>query len=94
MNGSTEKTYGVFWPLASLALALLIVLVWQFILIRQQGQILTLQMAQRNSQVQGAQNVQTDLERLVRDLLALAKTNEKAQALVIRENPAPAAGKP
>jgi cell division protein FtsB len=73
-----------FWPISLLALSLICILVWQLVLGVQAKQNLQTQVAapQRKQALEQAKKVQTDLEKLVNDLLELAPSDKDAQTIV------------
>lgn len=77
-----EKRYSGFWPLAIVAATLVVILTWQIVLVSRQGEVLRSQLDQRKALVDQSQSTQKSLEKLVRDLLTLAKTDDAAKALV------------
>jgi uncharacterized protein YpmS len=81
-----EKRFSGFWPLVTVSLALVIILIWQFTLIRSQGQSLAQQLEARKTLVDQSRATQTTLEKMVNDLLELAKKDEQAKAIVTKYN--------
>jgi uncharacterized protein YpmS len=77
-----EKHYSGFWPLLTLNLAFLIILVWQLVLIGAEKKNLQAQLEGRKTLVEQSKNAQSDLEKLVRDLLELSQKDPQAKAIV------------
>jgi cell division protein FtsB len=98
MNDHSSSS-NAFWPVTLLAISLIAILIWQLVLGIQAKQNLQAQVAlpQRKQTIDQAKKVQTDLEKLVNDLLEAAKTDKDAQTIVekyqIKRNDNPTAKK-
>lgn len=79
---SPTPRYGGFWPLNLLSFSLLLVLSWQLFMNVQTSAALRNAREQRKNVVQQSQQLQGSLEKLVLDLLELAKTDSEAKAIV------------
>jgi hypothetical protein len=77
-----EKHYSGFWPLLILNLAFLTILIWQLVLISTEKSNLQAQLESRKTLVEQSKNAQSDLEKLVRDLLDLSQKDPQAKAIV------------
>ena len=100
MRSDSSSAFPTFFPIVLLAVSLLILLVWQVVNARSQTGSLKFAKAQlietlkqREPKAQQAMELQNKLRALTLDLLKLAETDPKAQALVKKYNipPAPAA---
>lgn len=81
---SNGSTYHGFWPVLLLALSLLFVFSWEiWVAVDTQRSAQQLQEQQVRA-VDQAKQVQTGLEKLVRGLVELAKTDDAAKALVTK----------
>jgi hypothetical protein len=80
----TAPTYNGFWPVLLISVSLVLIFGWEIwvgILTRQSAQQLQ---EQQLRPVDQATQVQTRLEKLVRALVELAKTDEEANKLVTK----------
>ena len=79
-----SSSSNAFWPVTLLAVSLIAILIWQLVLGVQAKQNLQAQAAlpQRKATIEQAKKVQTDLEKLVTDLLDAAQSDKDAQAIV------------
>lgn len=74
--------FSPFLPILLCAIALLVVLVWQFLQVREQRAALARVEKSREATVRDAQSVQGELQRLAVGLVELSKTDPQAKALV------------
>jgi hypothetical protein len=77
-----EHRHNAFLPVLLLSISLLTVFVWQLVGSFQQRSMLQNSIQRQDELVSQAGAVQKSLERLLTDLLELAKTNEQARAVV------------
>lgn len=93
-SSSQGRSVNPFWPVLLVALSLIIMLSYQFILVFGQRLALQKQIQQQSEVVTRANQTQNELQRLVVDLLALAETGDAdAKAIVAKykiANTAPA----
>jgi heme exporter protein D len=83
MNANNPPShFSPFLPVTMGLVALLLLLVWQFLQVREQKASLAQVERSREATVRDAQSVQGELERLARGLVELAKTDPQAKALV------------
>jgi hypothetical protein len=94
---SSSSAFPPFFPIVLLAVSLLILLVWQVVNVSSQAKDLKAArtqlmetLKQREPQAQQAMQMQSQLRALTLDLLKLAETDPKAQALVKKYNIPPA----
>ena len=79
-----EQRFNVFWPVLLMGVSLILVLTWEILIgatTRRGAQQLEDQQVRT---VEQARQVQQNLEKLVRGLVELAKTDEAAQKLVTK----------
>ena len=97
----SSSAFPPFFPIVLLAVSLLILLVWQVVNVSSQAKTLKAAKAQlvetlkqRDPQAQQALQMQNALRALTLDLLKLAETDPKADALVKKYNVPPAPSAP
>ena len=78
-----------FWPLLVVILTVLVVVGWQFTIVRQQRAMLATEVVQRERVVQQARNVEAGLQRLIADLSGLAGTDNDARAILEKHQVSP-----
>jgi cell division protein FtsB len=81
---SENSSSNAFWPVTLLALSLITILSWQLWMGLEAKTNLQTQLAlpQRKATLEQAKKVQTDLEKLVTDLLDLAQSDKDAKDIV------------
>ena len=79
-----ELRFSVFWPVLLLGLSLLIVLTWEISIGASTRRSAQTVQDQQVRLVDQAKQVQQNLEKLVRGLVELAKTDEEAKKLVTK----------
>ena len=82
MEETPVKSRSVFLPFFALTLAVLFVLFGMYSLASRQKTMLKQALVQRAQTVQQARDIQANLERLVRDVIALAARDADAKAVV------------
>jgi hypothetical protein len=101
MRSDSSSAFPTFFPIVLLAVSLLILMVWQVVTVRGQSKSLLAVKAQlvetlkqRDPQAQQALQMHNEFRALTLDLLKLAETDPKAQALVKKYNIPPATAAP
>ncbi|CAN5508265.1 hypothetical protein BH18VER2_BH18VER2_10570 [soil metagenome] len=84
ISHSDAPSYHGFWPVLLIGLSVLLLFAWE-VRINMLTRVNARQLQQQHvAVVEQATKVQTDLEKLVRGLVELAKTDEEAQKLVTK----------
>jgi hypothetical protein len=86
VNQETEKSYSAFLPVLLVALSFVILLGRDLSLTRQQKGALKQMHEQQTVNVEKSRQAQAAFEKLMRDLIRLAQTDQDARAVVTKYN--------
>jgi hypothetical protein len=77
-----EPRHTAFFPLLLLTISVAVLFLWQLMVNYQQRSLLQANIQRQDELVSRSRKIQSHVELLLKDLLALAATNEQAQAIV------------